>query len=282
VDSILLVTNIGAGSADDKTLSRAIDLLRESRSVEVCVTHGPDELEDVLDGLGSRRLVIAGGDGSLHGVVAALNRRNQLKQTVLGLIPIGTGNDFARGAGIPLDPAEAARLILTGRIGTIDLVVDDAGDIVVNNVRVGIGAEASRKGRRWKQRLSRLGYAVGALLAVFRPPDLRLRIEVDSELVADGNHRVLDISIGNGATVGGGVPVNPGADPRVDRWTGWCPSLSGLWRESAMESICCGRVTLRGRTWRIGVEMWCLSRGRRFTSVPMVRCRPDEQPHVAG
>jgi diacylglycerol kinase (ATP) len=180
----------------------------------VCVTHGPDELEDVLDGLGSRRLVVAGGDGSLHGIVAALSRRNQLKQTVLSLIPIGTGNDFARGAGIPLDPEEAARLILTGRIGTIDLVVDDAGDIVVNNVRVGIGAEASRKGRRWKQRLSRLGYAVGALLAVFRPPDLRLRIEVDSELVADGNHRVLDISIGNGATVGGGVPVNPGADPQ--------------------------------------------------------------------
>jgi diacylglycerol kinase (ATP) len=146
VDSILLVTNIGAGSADDKTLSPAIDLLRESTSVEVCVTHGPDELEDVLDGLGSRRLVIAGGDGSLHGVVAALNRRNQLKQTVLGLIPIGTGNDFARGAGIPLDPEQAARLILTGRIGTIDLVVDDAGDIVVNNVRVGIGCRSQPQG----------------------------------------------------------------------------------------------------------------------------------------
>ena len=81
-------------------------------------------------------------------------------------------------------------------------------------VRVGIGAEASRKGRRWKQRLGRLGYAVGAFLAVFRPLDLRLRIELDSELVADGSHRVLDISIGNGATVGGGVPVNPDADPQ--------------------------------------------------------------------
>jgi len=214
VDSILLVTNIGAGSADDKTLSYAIDLLRESTSVEVCVTHGPDELEDVLDELGSRRLVVAGGDGSLHGVIAALSRRNQLKQTVLGLIHIGTGNDFARGAGIPLDPEEAARLILTGGTGPIDLVVDDAGGIVVNNVRVGIGAEASRKGRRWKQRLGRMGYAVGALLAVFRPLDLRLRIEVDSELVADDDHRVLDISIGNGATVGGGVPVNPDADPQ--------------------------------------------------------------------
>ncbi len=164
------MTNVGAGGADDKTLGAAVALLRESTPVEVCVTDGPDELEDVLDGLGSRRLVVAGGDGSLHGVVAALSRRHQLKQTVLGLIPIGTGNDFARGAGIPLDPEEAARLILTGRIGPIDLVVDDTGDIVVNNVRIGIGAEASREGRRWKERLSRLGYAVGALLVVIPTP----------------------------------------------------------------------------------------------------------------
>jgi diacylglycerol kinase family enzyme len=158
-------------------------------------------------------LVVAGGDGSLHGVVAALSRRNELKQTVLGLIPVGTGNDFARGAEIPLDPEAAARLLLTGRIGPIDLVIDDAGNVVVNNVRVGIGAEASRRARRWKERLGRPGYGVGALLAAFRPPDLRLRIDVDEEVVANGDRPVLDISIGNGATVGGGVPVNPEADP---------------------------------------------------------------------
>jgi len=101
VDSILLVTNIGAGSADDKTLSPAIDLLRESTSVEVCVTHGPDELEDVLDGLRSRRLVVAGGDGSLHGIVAALSRRNQLKQTVLGL-PSGLATTLPAEPGFRL------------------------------------------------------------------------------------------------------------------------------------------------------------------------------------
>src|SRR5215217_2483850 len=138
-------------------------------------------------------------------------------------------------------------------------------------VRVGIGAEASRKGRRWKQRLSRLGYAVGVLLAVFRPLDLLLRIEVDSELVADGNHRVLDVSIGNGATVGGGVPVNPGADPQSGQMDVVVSFAIGPVARVGLESICCGRVTLRGRTWRIGVEMWCLSRGRRFTSVPTAR-----------
>ena len=213
VNSILLVTNARAGTADSERLGAAVAVLEASATVEVCVTSHPGELEDALDGLGSRRLVVAGGDGSLHGVVAALSRRNELKQTVLGLIPVGTGNDFARGADIPLDPEAAARLVLTGRIGPIDLVIDDAGNVVVNNVRVGIGAEASRRARRWKERLGRPGYAVGALQAAFRPPHLRLRIEVDEELVADADRPVLDISIGNGATVGGGVPVNPEADP---------------------------------------------------------------------
>lgn len=99
MDSILLVTNVAAGSADDKSLGDVVDVLREFTSVEVCFTRGPDELEEVLDRLASRRLVLAGGDGSLHGVVAALSRRKERKQTVLGLIPFGTGNDFARGPG---------------------------------------------------------------------------------------------------------------------------------------------------------------------------------------
>jgi diacylglycerol kinase (ATP) len=214
VESILLVTNVRAGSADDDSLSAAVALLRASTTVEVCFTSALGELETVLDKLGSRRLVVAGGDGSLHNLVAALARRHELKQTVLGLIPVGTGNDFARAVGIPLDPEAAARVVLAGRARPIDLVVDDGGNVVVNNVRVGIGAEASRKARKWKERLGRLGYAIGAAQAALRPPNLRLLIQVDDEVVADVDRPVLDVSIGNGATVGGGVPVNPDADPQ--------------------------------------------------------------------
>jgi hypothetical protein len=112
VDSILLLTNVQAGSADDEKLDAAVAVLRASATVELYVSSGPDEIDDMLDRLGHRRLVVAGGDGSLHGVVAALSRRNELKQTVLGLIPIGTGNDFARAVGIPLDPEAAARAVL--------------------------------------------------------------------------------------------------------------------------------------------------------------------------
>jgi len=214
VESILLVTNVDAGSADDERLSAAVAGLRGSTAVEVCFTSHPSELDEVLDRLEGRRLVVAGGDGSLHNVIAALARRKELKQTVLGLIPVGTGNDFARGAGIPLDPVAAARVVLIGTAHPIDLVVDDGGNVVVNNVRMGMGAEASRKAHKWKERLGRLGYAIGAAQAALRPPSLRLLVQVDEEVVAEVDRPVLDVSIGNGAAVGGGVPVNPEADPR--------------------------------------------------------------------
>lgn len=214
MDSILLLTNDQAGSADDEKLDVAVAALRTSATVEVRVTSRQGELEDVLDHLGHRQLVVAGGDGSLHGVVAALNRRDELRQTVLGLIPVGTGNDFARALGIPLDPEAAARAVLAGKVGPIDLVVDDAGDVVVNNVRVGMGADASRQAIKWKKRLGRLGYAIGAAKAALRPHVLRVLILVDDELMADVDRAVLDISIGNGATVGGGLRVNPAAHPQ--------------------------------------------------------------------
>jgi diacylglycerol kinase (ATP) len=211
---MLLLTNVQAGSADDEKLSAAVAVLRTSATVEVCITSRPGELDDVLNRLGRRQLVVAGGDGSFHSVVAALNRRRELKQTVLGLIPVGTGNDFARAVGTPLDPEAAARAVLTGKVGPIDLVVDDAGDVVVNNVRVGTGAEVSRQAIKRKKRLGRPGYAIGAVKAALRPHVLRVLMRVDEEVVADVDHPVLDMSIGNGATVGGGLPVNPAADPQ--------------------------------------------------------------------
>ena len=85
---------------------------------------------------------------------------------------MGTGNDFARGNGIPLDIEDAARLVLTGEPRKVDLLVDETGTIVVNNVHVGVGAQASRKGHKWKTtlgaigvgkvNLGKLGYPIGA------------------------------------------------------------------------------------------------------------------------
>ena len=69
----------------------------------------PGELDGVLHRAGCRSIVVAGGDGSLHAVITALHRRHELAERTLGLIPLGTGNDFARALEIPLDPGRGGR-----------------------------------------------------------------------------------------------------------------------------------------------------------------------------
>jgi diacylglycerol kinase (ATP) len=198
VDPLLVITNSDAGTSDEERLAAALAVLRQ-------------------------RVVVAGGDGSLHAVVAALYRRHDLKNAVLGLLPLGTGNDFARGNDIPLDIEDAARVLLRDRPQPMDLVVDEVGEVVVNSVHVGAGANASRRGQRWKDRLhsvgvgkanlGKLGYPIGALLTAWDPPIIRVRVEVDGVVVNDLHQPVLMAAVGNGPSVGGGAELTPDADP---------------------------------------------------------------------
>lgn len=208
----LLITNTDAGSADRERVESVVRTLQADGPVEVVKVEDETALNRALDGRGDRRLLVAGGDGTLHRAVAALFRRGELADVELGLIPMGTGNDFARAVGVPLDPDQAAAVIVNGAIQPVDLVVDDVGDVALNVVQVGVGAEASRRGALWKQRLGRLGYAVGMVQASASRA-FALEIEIDGESVARPARPVLEVSVGNGSTVGGGLPLNPGADP---------------------------------------------------------------------
>lgn len=224
---MLVIANADAGTADEETLDLALDVLRTKASVEVVATSNPGELDGVLHRAGGRRIVVAGGDGSMHAIVQALHKRNELADATLGLLPLGTGNDFARGNGIPLDIEEAARLVLSGEPRAVDLLVDETGKVVVNNVHVGSSAQASRRGSRWKKRLGkvgigkvnlgRLGYPIGALLSVWDPPSWRLRVEIDGQVVNDVDRPVLMVAVGNGSDIGGGTQINPEADPKDGR-----------------------------------------------------------------
>ncbi len=213
MDPLLVITNSDAGSDDTAQLEAALAILRAGASVEVAATANAGELDGVLHRAASRRIVVAGGDGSLHAVVRALHRRRELEGRVLALLPLGTGNDFARGLGIPLDTEEAARVVLAGHVRPVDLIVDEVGEVVVNNVHAGAGAEASRHGARWKKTLGKVGYPIGAAITAVNPPTLRLRVKVDGAIVIDLDEPVLMIALGNGSSVGGGTELNPEADP---------------------------------------------------------------------
>ena len=212
MNPLVVVTNTSAGGTADEPVEAALAVLRKAADVRREVCAEPGDLERVLDTLGGRTLVVAGGDGSVHTAVAALHARGELSpDRPLGLLPLGTGNDLARTLGIPLDPAAAAEALRTGRFRPLDLVVDDAEGVVVNAVHVGVGAEAAEKATAWKDRLGRAAYAVGSIAAGAGATGWHLRVEVDGDRVPVDD--VLMVGVANGRTVGGGAELAPDAEP---------------------------------------------------------------------
>jgi diacylglycerol kinase (ATP) len=211
---LVLAPAYARGGTDDGALDAAVRVLAAETDVVTVRTGSTDELADALAARGSRRPVVAGGDGSLHRAVRALHRAGGLGRTALGLLPLGTGNDLARGLGIPLDPAAAARVVLHGRVRPRDLLEGECGDVVVNAVHLGVGAEAARAATTWKGRLGPGAYRLGGLAAGLRSPGWRLRVEADDHVLVDTDRRTLMVGLAVGRTVGGGAaPLAPDADP---------------------------------------------------------------------
>jgi len=209
---LLVLGNANAGAVDDDVLEAVLAALRTGGTEVVrAQAAGPDELAETLGRFPDHRPVAVGGDGTLHLLVAALHARGEAAQRVVGLVPLGTGNDVARCLGIPEDPVAAAEIVRRGRVRPLDLIVDDVGGVVVNVVHLGVGAQANRDGRPLKPVFGRAAYRVGAVVAGLRSIGWLLRVVVDGRVLADGRHRVLQVGIGNGRTIGGGTPLTPDA-----------------------------------------------------------------------
>lgn len=206
-DVLLLVNN----GVDRDELRAATDRLSELVTMETVVTSGVADCRAALKDVDGRRVVVAGGDGTLTGIVALLRGQGGLGAATLGLLPLGTGNDFARCLGIPLDPRAAADVAAGAHVQRFDILVDDGDGVVVNAVHAGIGAEAAEAGEPYKDVLGAVAYPVGAAIAGGRFEPTRTTVSVDGREVFDGT--LLMVAVGNGCSIGGGTPVLPDARP---------------------------------------------------------------------
>src|SRR5215472_9898813 len=111
-------------------------------------------------------VVAVGGDGTVGRMAAAVAAADG----VLGIIPAGRGNDFARMLGIPADPARAAAVLLRGGHRMVDLIGVAAGDgpehVVAGSVYLGIPADGARLAAASRLRPGGLGYQVAGLRAL--------------------------------------------------------------------------------------------------------------------
>ena len=211
--SLLVVTNEAAGGTEEAAIQSVLEVLRSGAQVRRETCRVPGDLDRVLDPAGERTVVVVGGDGSVHAAVQRLASRGELSpDRPLGLVPLGTGNDLARTLGLPLDPAAAARVVLSGRPRPLDLFEDETSAVVVNAVHLGVGAEAAARGEPLKDRLGMTAYTVGSVAAGMTSTGWKLRVVVDDEeLPLDG--KALMVALANGPTIGAGTPLAPQAEP---------------------------------------------------------------------
>ncbi|MGY6501283.1 MAG: diacylglycerol/lipid kinase family protein [Acidimicrobiales bacterium] len=206
----VVLANAAAGSVDERSLGAAVTELATHAPTEVRRTDGVDDVDAALAGLDGRRPVVVGGDGSLHLVVNRLLHLG-LGGHPLGLVPLGTGNDLARGVGIELDPGAAARTAATGRPTPIAVARHPDGEAVVNNAHLGVGARAAAMAGGLKPRLGPAAYPTAALAAGVRPDPVPVVVHVDDAEVFAGDALALLVALGPSA--GGGHELAPDADP---------------------------------------------------------------------
>lgn len=207
----VVLANAAAGKGQREAIEAAVAVLRQGGLVELRWAGELEELDAVLAGLDGRALVVAGGDGSLHTAVNRLHRSGLLGRVSVGLLPLGTGNDLARGLGLPLGHADAASAILAGEPRRLDLIEDDTGTVAVNAAHAGLGAEAAARAAGLKRALGPLAYPAGALLAGLREAGWRLAVAVDGVPLTGPGERLLMVGVANGPTIGGGTPLCPPA-----------------------------------------------------------------------
>jgi diacylglycerol kinase family enzyme len=179
---ICVIVNTAAGKQDGEERIEAIRAAFRQSGAEVEVrTFGrgvhPVRAAEEAVARGHGTIVAAGGDGTISAVAGALAGTGRR----MGVLPFGTFNYFARSLGLPEELEEAARVIVTGQVRTLDLG-EVNGRIFINNASLGayptILDQRERFYRRWGRSRIAAYWSMLVTLVRFRSP-LRIALTVD-------------------------------------------------------------------------------------------------------
>lgn len=219
----LVILNPRAGTRPPR-FSRLEARLREALGeIELARTRGPRDAtrlarEAVRSGV--RRLVVGGGDGTLSEVATGVLDAGLGQEVEIGVLPLGSGCDFARAMGVPVSIPLAIeslasgerRWVDAGRVRYRSATGGESTSCFLNEASFGLTGLTlewmNRVGRRFGPRA---GFALSAGIAVCLHPTSDLVISVDDEEVHAGFTSM--VVVANGGFFGGGMRVAPDAAP---------------------------------------------------------------------
>lgn len=165
--------------------------------------------------VGLTRVISIGGDGTNHSLINALAHHNEAHpdapQMQYGMLPIGTGRDWARSLGIPFDVEKAAKWIANAEPTSVDVgqvQLDKRSVYFLNIASVGISGDIVKRVEKSKRRpWSFLSATLQTMLKYDLPP---VQIRLDGKDWYEGISYLT--AVANGTTFGRGMQVAPTAD----------------------------------------------------------------------
>ncbi|MEP0546166.1 MAG: diacylglycerol kinase family protein [Rhodothermales bacterium] len=234
--SVAVILNPAAGN---RRAGRARAQLREALEAsgvpfEIIATERPNHAATLARRAATQfdAVIAGGGDGTVQEVATGL--LGNAHATPFGVLPLGTGNDFAHQLGVPKRPSDAVRALLAADVVPVDAGIvrwRDAGDVhhiheavFVNAVGIGFDALVAAEAAQFKVFRGISGYvmAVAKALRIWQQPDVEVRRR---EPVAAGEPQPTAeppmyagpfflAAVSNGTSVGGGFRLTP--DARID------------------------------------------------------------------
>ncbi len=174
------------------------------------------ELARMAGEQGYERVVAIGGDGTVHEIINGLMQLPEERRPVLGVVPVGSGNDFSHAIGVPKQPDHALALALRGTSSPIDvgLMIDEHGrqEYFDNTLGVGFDAIVTIRSHRLPLVRGFLMYLIAVLQTILLNHNpAQMHIEADEEQWEQSS---LMLTLCNGPREGGGFLIAPEA--RVD------------------------------------------------------------------
>lgn len=162
-------------------------------------------------------MVIAmGGDGTVHEVMNGLMQVSEDKRPILGVVPVGSGNDFGHGVDASTKPTEALTRAINGEPSTVDLglMTDNKGrrEYFDNTLGIGFGAIVTIRSHRLPVLRGFLMYLVSVIQTIILDHNpITMQIETDTE---KWEQKVIYLVLCNGPREGGGFFIAP--DAKID------------------------------------------------------------------
>lgn len=206
----LLIQNPVAGRQKNQGwVGVLLQKLREAGySFDLIETKYPNHATEIAEKeAGNYHHVVAiGGDGTINEVANGLLLACE---GVLGILPIGSGNDLYRSVSGKVDPAQAIENLIAQRTKKIDVGVDQKGRYVFNIASIGLDAFTTNLQHKLKKHLPGTpGYVAALLYSMLAYRKQKLRVRLDDTWI-DAKNMLL--CFGGGKTYGGGIQIMPWA-----------------------------------------------------------------------